>query len=300
MYGKAVSRTALRAEGAFRVVSGVLACSLLAACAQADPESAERAPVTTATSPTAPTAFTVRDDWMQHFSDQDAVGTFVLREVGSTMTEVSNLDSAERRRIPASTFKILNSAIILEAGVVADVDETVAWDGVTRGIPAWNMDHSLRSGIEVSAVWLYQDLARQVGDELMSDFVAASRYGNADTGGGIDQFWLDGDLRISPVEQVDFLARLEQGELPFRPDVVAAVLDILVREQGDDWSWSYKTGTSTDEVGRVGWIVGTTRQGDRVWAFALAMELDSSDNGDPADRIDIAGELLQAETALGR
>src|SRR5439155_8475789 len=38
-------------------------------------------------------------------------------------------------------------------------------------------------------------------------------YGNRDIGGGIDQFWLTGNLRIDPVEQIDFVDRLRRGAL---------------------------------------------------------------------------------------
>ena len=37
---------------------------------------------------------------------------------------------------------------------------------------------------------------------------------NRDIGGGIDQFWLTGALRIDPVQQVDFVDRLRRGALP--------------------------------------------------------------------------------------
>jgi len=39
-------------------------------------------------------------------------------------------------------------------------------------------------------------------------------YGNRNIGGGIDQFWLTGDLRIDPGQQVDFGDRLRRGVLP--------------------------------------------------------------------------------------
>ena len=60
-------------------------------------------------------------------------------------------------RLPASTFKIPNSIIALETGVVEDPDKDVfKWDGVTRSFEPWNKDHTLRSAIAVSAVPVYQ------------------------------------------------------------------------------------------------------------------------------------------------
>ena len=239
-----------------------------------------------------------RGEWGQIFDDENVVGTFALREVGSGQTFVWDTDRVEQRQLPASTFKILNSMIILQTGVAADVDEVVPWDGVERQIEAWNQDHSLRSGIEVSAVWMYQERARQVGEERMAEWVTAAGYGNADIGGGIDQFWLDGDLRISPLEQLDFLEQMVTGDLPFDPEVVADVSEIIVREQGDGyWTWSHKTGTSPT----LAWLVGTTEYDDRTWVFAMNLELESTEPGtqiDPQVRLTMSRRILEEVGAL--
>ena len=140
-----------------------------------------------------------RTEWGEVFAEEGATGTFALREVGESTTKVWNRARAVERRLPASTFKIPNSMIILETGVVDDVDTVVAWDGVERELDVWNRDHSLRSGIEVSAVWMYQLLAREVGAERMAAFVQAVDYANGLTGPAFDEFWLRGDVRINPL-----------------------------------------------------------------------------------------------------
>ena len=247
-------------------------------------------------------AIVERDDWGEAFADAGVEGTFVLREVGSTTTEVWNLERATSARLPASTFKILNSLIILDADVVADVDEVAPWDGVDRGLPVWNQDHSLRSGIEVSAVWLYQRHARAVGAEQMAAGVAAAAYGNTDIGGDIDRFWLDGDLRITAIEQVDFLERLVLGDLPFAEADIEAVLDILVRERTDGSVWRHKTGTALATTPELGWLVGTTEHDGRRFVFAMNLDLEPveavADEPDPQVRQQLSRELLVATGAL--
>ena len=94
-----------------------------------------------------------------------------------------------------------------------------------------------------------------------------------DIGGGIDEFWLRGDLRISPLEQLDFLEDFAKRELPFQPEVMSAVADTLIREQGDDWTWSYKTGTTLGENPELGWLVGLTEHEDPVKIERDLMEI---------------------------
>lgn len=242
-----------------------------------------------------------RPEWGAAFETEGVVGTIAMHRVGSGTIDVFDPDRAAEPKIPASTFKILNSLIILETGALADVDVVVPWDGRDRGIPAWNRNHSLRSGIEVSAVWLYQQMARDVGVERMSEWVARAEYGNADISGDIDQFWLSGGLRISALQQVDFLSRLVTGELPFGDDVVAAVRDILVRESGDGWAWSHKTGTSLSSTPDLGWLVGIAENAGETWVFALNLDLEVDDVAtqlDPEVRHQIARTILESEGAL--
>src|SRR5690606_21044420 len=135
--------------------------------------------------------------------------------------------------IPASTFKIFNSLVALEAGAVASEEEVLEWDGVERGWDAWDQDHSMRSAIRVSAVWFYQELARRIGETRMQQYLREVRYGNQTMDGAIDDFWLSGGLRITPLEQVDFLVRLARNDLPFSDRTMAILRDILILEEGD-------------------------------------------------------------------
>ena len=243
-----------------------------------------------------------RDGWGELFDDAGVSGTFALREVGSQITMVWNADRASEPRLPASTFKILNSLIILETGILPDTETVVPWDGVERNVTAWNQDHSLRTGIGVSAVWAYQDLARQVGEERMLEWVTRASYGNMDIGGGIDEFWLRGELRISPLEQLDFLEDFANRELPFQPEVMSAVADILIREQGDGWTWSHKTGTTLAEDPDLGWLVGITEHEGRTFVFAMNLDLEPltkvDTQLDSQVRQNIAREILAREGAL--
>ncbi len=220
-----------------------------------------------------------RDDWTQPIDDAMESSTFALAKVGtSDPILVANLARAQEPLLPASTFKLLNSLIILDAGVVGSIDEEVPWDGVTRGVDAWNQDHSLSSGIRVSAVWLFQELARQVGAEAMAEGVQSADYGNADIGGDLDSFWLDGDLRISAVGQLAFLADLATQALPFAAsDQVDLVAAMNVAER-NGYTVRYKTGSAQRGDPPVAWLVGViTNDAQDRWVFAYNTDMAVSD-----------------------
>jgi beta-lactamase class D len=163
-------------------------------------------------------AWTVRSDWSRHFAEAGVRGTLVVvdERVHPASRWVHDESRAHTRFIPASTFKIPHALIALDAGAVRDEFQVFRWDGTRRDIESWNRDQDLRSSMRNSVVWVYQHIARSIGEDGERRYLQKIGYGNADPSGGIDRFWLDGKLAISAEEQVTFLQRLYRNELPFR------------------------------------------------------------------------------------
>ncbi len=131
---------------------------------------------------------------------------------------------------------------------------------------------------DVSAVWFYQELARRVGAERMQAFLDTVGYGNRTMGGPIDMFWLDGGIRITPRQQVEFLVRLFKNDLPFSPRTMALVRKIMVQEKTGAYTLSAKTGWSDAEIPGVGWYVGYVERENGVFFFATELQIRKPDD----------------------
>ena len=218
----------------------------------------------------------IRDELAKHFADDGTVGTFVGYKTDDYLVIFSDTERSGEAKLPASTYKIPNSLIALETGVVEDPDKDVfKWDGVKRSIEAWNRDHTMRSAIAASAVPVYQEIARRIGPERMQKYVDLLEYGNRNIGGGIDQFWLTGDLRIDPVQQVDFVDRLRRGVLPISKRSQDLVRDILPVTKVGDATIRAKSGLLGAELGKpsLGWMVGWVEKAGAQTVFALNMDV---------------------------
>jgi beta-lactamase class D len=241
----------------------------------------------------------------ERFTADGTNGTFVASLIGSTGVVASDDRRSDQAILPASTFKIPNSLIALETGVVADPDRDVfKWDGVVRSYPDWNRDHTLRSAIAASAVPVYQEIARRIGHERMQKFVDAFDYGNRDIGGPIDHFWLDGGLRISPLEQIGFLDRLWRRNLPVSERSQTLTIDILPVTKIGDAIIRAKSGlVGVDDksppagVGAsVGWLVGFAEKGTSRSVFAT--NLDIKEPRHIASRMKLSQQLLSDVGAI--
>jgi beta-lactamase class D len=236
----------------------------------------------------------IRDDLAKHFTEAGTAGTFVGYKVDDYLIIASDKDRSGEAKLPASTFKIPNSLIALETGVVEDPDKDVfKWDGVTRSIEAWNKDHTMRSAIAASAVPVYQEIARRIGAARMQKYLDLFEYGNRDIGGGIDQFWLTGNLRIDPVQQVDFVDRLRRGALPISKRSQELVRDILPVTKVGDSLIRAKSGLLGAEIGKpsLGWMVGWAEKGSAQTVFAL--NLDVREPRHIADRMNVTQACLR-------
>ncbi len=219
--------------------------------------------------------------------------TFVLYDVQSRTTRGYNEARAQKRFVPASTFKIPNTLIGLWTGAVKSVDEVLPFTGPPQPfIQAWKKDMALRQAIALSNVPIYQELARRVGLERMREKVSALDYGNKEIGTSVDTFWLKGPLEITAVEQTRFLAGLAQGALPAPAYVQQSVREILWLDRGPDWELYGKTGWANAPDPGVGWWVGWVQKNGRVYTFALNMDMEKA--SDAPKREALGRSCLQA------
>jgi len=225
------------------------------------------------------------------FERAGVTGTFVLYDVSTNRLVVHNLPRAEKRFIPASTFKIANSLIGLSTGTVKDIDEVLPYGGKPQYFKSWEQDMGLRDAIKISNVPVYQELARRIGLKRMREGLAAIPYGNTETGSEVDTFWLKGPLQISAIEQAEFLARLAQGTLPFSGDVQRSVREIVQLKHRDDKVLYGKTGWTTTPDPDIGWWVGWVTSEGSVYSFAI--NIDVTDKGDVAKRVELGMACLK-------
>ncbi len=232
-----------------------------------------------------------KPDFGKYFQQAGVKGTILIYDLNKNQYFVYNAKRANTPYVPASTFKIFNSLVALETGVVKDENEVIKWDGVKRAIPQWNQDHTMKTAIKVSAVWFYQELARRIGEKRMQNYINLTNYGNKNIGGGIDKFWLEGDLRITPKEQIDFLVKLHNNKLPFSSRAIAIVKNILITEQTKDYVLRAKTGWENSFKPEIGWYVGYLESGGNTYFFAT--ELDIVQAKDTKARIEITRSILK-------
>lgn len=232
----------------------------------------------------------------QPFDAAKVQGTLLIESLDGATRWVHNPDRAAERYPAASTFKVLNSLIALHERLISGPDSRIAWDGTEYEMSVWNRDQTLDSAFRVSCVWCYQRLARALGPAVYPGYIQTTGYGQLRQPFVVDQFWLDGSLRISAQEQVNFLRSVVQRQPPFSRADYATLARLMLLEQGDGWQLYGKTGWFTRGKPNVGWFVGYL-QGDKgTWLFAL--NIDTQSAADLPLRQSIVLQALRAKGLL--
>ncbi|HUX84705.1 MAG TPA: penicillin-binding transpeptidase domain-containing protein [Chitinophagaceae bacterium] len=216
----------------------------------------------------------VHPEWENYFSAAGVQGCVMVHDYSLKRFDVYNQPGMEQRLLPASTFKIFNSLVALETGIVPDTNFVIRWDGITRPVKQWNQDLTMAQAFRYSAVPYYQQLARRIGRDTMQYFLDTVQYGNRVIGPRIDSFWLDNSLRISPDEQLGFVEKLYFSQLPFKDITQRMVVGMMHMVREPHYDIYYKTGLGRNGNQQVGWVVGWELENRRPHFFALVLTTD--------------------------
>lgn len=209
-------------------------------------------------------------DLSAYFSKYGVDGCFVLFDQDANEFIRYNSGLCDTGFIPASTFKIPHSLIALEEGIVEDTTQIIKWDGQERPPKGWNKDQTLKTAMQYSCVWVYVGFAEQIEIEKYNEYIKAFDYGNQNLNGPPTYFWLEGQLRISANQQIEFLRKFYYYNLSVSKKNIDMVKGIIVLEEEDTYRFSGKTGGGmVSDTDYIMWLVGYLEKDNKVYYYAM-------------------------------
>lgn len=185
----------------------------------------------------------------------------------------NNFRWAKKGYLPASTFKITNSIIALETGIVENDSTIFKWNGEKRRLVNWEQDLIFRDAFHFSCVPCYQEVARKIGVKKMTQYLDKLEYGDMKVDStNIDLFWLEGESRINQFQQINFLKRFYQSELPISKQTELIMRRLMVIDKNNQYAVSGKTGWSIRNGNNNGWFVGYIESQNKTYFFATNIE----------------------------
>jgi beta-lactamase class D len=213
----------------------------------------------------------------KYFEENKVKGAFALMDNGTGRFTVYNLHRyRDSSYLPASTFKIVNSLIGLQTGVITNDSMIIKWDSIKRR-DAWDRDLSMYQAFRVSAVNYFQEVARRIGKDTMQSYLDTLSYGTKKITTTVDSFWLDNSLKITPDEQLGLVKRLYFEQLPFFASNQKIVKRAMTIEDNTTYTLAFKTGWGRHDWGKsgatnIGWMIGWIVENRHPYFFVLNIE----------------------------
>jgi beta-lactamase class D len=195
----------------------------------------------------------------------------VNAQTGETILMGENLDE---RNSPFSTFKVPLSVAAIDAKIL-----------ISKTSPVYKFQESYREAhlpdshwqdtnpqmwLTNSTVWFSKLITREMGFDKIKKYLHEFQYGNEDARGkgdeGITNFWLGTSLKISVLEQVEFLKKLVLRKLPVSANSMELTEEMLHLEKLENgYNFYGKTGGNKE----CGWFVGWARKDNQFYVFAM-------------------------------
>ena len=213
-------------------------------------------------------------------------GSFVLYDLENDAWTIHDMEHATLRVAPNSTYKIYDALFGLEESVITPKNSFSPWDGKNYPFETWNTDQTLRSAMSNSVNWYFQELDQQIGAPCVHKYIQQINYGNENVRGNFSSYWMESSLKISPIEQVELLTKLQSNSFSFAPENINAVKDSICISSSDAGSFYGKTGTGRVNGQDVnGWFIGYIETADNTYFFATNIGADSNATGGNATEI---------------
>lgn len=216
-------------------------------------------------------------------------GCFVLYDLKNDTWNIHNMEQATSRVAPNSTYKIYNALFGLDAGIITPENSYIEWNGNTYPFETWNTDQTLQSAMNSSVNWYFQSIDEQLGATSVQNYLHKIRYGNENLSGDFSSYWMESSLKISPIEQVELLTKLQNNDLEFAPENIRTVKDSLRISTSGTGNLYGKTGTGRiNEHDVNGWFIGFVENMDNTYVFATNINAKNKADGSTAAEITLS------------
>jgi beta-lactamase class D len=216
---------------------------------------------------------------------------FLAKENDKIVKQIGKCDQSYS---PFSTFKIPLAVMGFDSGILnspttpavkftPEIDQNYVtyYDPVKYPtMLLWKRTQTPQSWMRDSVVWYSRYMTHKLGAKKFEEYVKKFNYGNMDVTGaagkndGLMNSWLASSLKISPIEQIEFIEKLASKTLPASKSAQEQTISLIKAESYlDNWQIYGKTGSSK----AFGWFAGfVEKEGKRIIFAQMITQVEDS------------------------
>ncbi len=221
-----------------------------------------------------------KPDLKKFYDEFNVTGMIVINDITDRKTILYNDSLLYQSVSPASTFNILLALIGLHEGFLKD-EHSVLMRGDIKYTSRFGGDTcSLEEGFANNRDWFFIRLSSLIGKEKMTSWLHKLKYGNESIKGEENRFWINGELAITPEQQIEFIQKFYNEGLPFSKNEFRIVKKMMWQKELNGLKIYGKRGSNKLETEKryTGWFVGYIESNSKVYFFTSFIESPDMDH----------------------
>ncbi len=218
-----------------------------------------------------------------HFSGFN--GSFVLYDNQKKEYFLYNEKESRKRYTPDSTYKLYLALMGFDRNVMSLDNTEQKWDGKENVFKEWNQNQNLNSAMRNSVNWYFENINNSIKNKNLKHYINELQYGNENISGS-KNYWNESSLKISTIEQVNLLVKMDNQQLKFDEKYINAVKDSITLNKSNKYRYAGKTGTGIINSKETnGWFIGTIEKNGKSYYFATHLDGKNKASGKKAKNI---------------
>lgn len=218
---------------------------------------------------------TIEPELKKYYDEYNVDGMFAFYDPQKNNYIYYNKQKIGQKITPASTFNIVLALIGLEEKILKDKSSLLKFeDSLRLGNPNSDKDQTLEDAFKNNRDWFFKVLSRKIGQQKIKKWLQKIHYGNESTEGQPNFFWVNGNLLITPEQQLGFIQKFYREALPFKKENIAIVKELLHEDAITDMNIFGKRGSNKipSQKKYTGWYVGYLKTAKGIYFLTSYLE----------------------------
>ncbi len=132
-----------------------------------------------------------------------------------------------------------------------------------------------KTWIQNSCLWYSNILVKKLTKTKFEEYISEFQYGNMNTSGELENAWISSSLKISPIQQIEFLQKIINKEFNLSQEAYEYTKNLMfIQVIEDNWKLYGKTGSGYQVINnkktelKHGWFVGYIEKNNQQIVFA--------------------------------
>lgn len=222
--------------------------------------------------------FTVQSHSQNHldfyFKSRNVKGGIVIRNEEGNYYASNNELEPNRYYPPAATFNMFNYLLVKYYQDKNQLTDVLPWDGVKRHFfnevqLDWNKNTNVNEAFLTNNDWYFQEYLNKLPQKYVSNVLEQIKYTNSSWNNEIPYYWQFGGLLCSSDQQISFLKKLRNNELPFNTNHQKELIE-LMKVSSKGGLDLYGIDGHTVYLGeRVEWFIGFLEKDSKRYYFSI-------------------------------